>query len=276
MPARNIIFALATSLLLGLPVSTFAAELPVEQDLDMAHLQVQAEQGDADAQFRLGTLYEHGLGVKENHQAALDWLRRAAEQGHVAAQSSLGALYSFDLEDLPADYALARTWLFRAAEQGNARAQYNLGVLYRDALGVERDTPVALKWFLQAAEQGDPVAQYNLGVLYENPGIAQLTNAIKWYRLSATQGFAAAQYNLALIYFNGNGVDADRVLGYALLMLAEANATSNNNGLKTPADEAAQVMQEEQVIAGRALASQLQENLAKAMDSYLDKKKTAL
>lgn len=276
MSVRNFLFALATNLLLGLSSSAIAAELPVEQGLDIAHLQVLAERGDADAQFRLGTLYEHGQGVKEDNQAALDWLHRAAEQGHVAAQSSLGALYSFDLEDLPANYTLARTWLLRAAEQGNARAQYNLGVLYRDALGAERDTPVALKWFQRAADQGDPMAQYNLGVMYENPGIAQLTNAIKWYRLSATQGFAAAQYNLALIYFNGNGVTADRVLGYALLMLAEANSPADNSGLKTPVEEAAEVMQEVQVIAGRALASQLQENLAMAMDGYLGKQKTAL
>ena len=40
-----------------------------------------AEQGHADAQYRLGSMYDQGKGVDEDDQQAVLWYRRAAEQG---------------------------------------------------------------------------------------------------------------------------------------------------------------------------------------------------
>ena len=40
-----------------------------------------AEQGDADAQFNLGTMYGIGLGVPQDFAKAVKWYRKAAEQG---------------------------------------------------------------------------------------------------------------------------------------------------------------------------------------------------
>jgi TPR repeat protein len=164
----------------------------------------------------------------------------------------------------------------RAAEQGDMRAQYNLGVLYRDSLGVERDTPAALAWFQKAAEQGDPQAQYNLGAMYETPGIDRQDLAIHWYRSAAAQGFAAAQFNLGVLYFSGKGVTADPVLGYALLLLADANAPEAGADGQSLSVDAAKSMQKEQVDAGRALSSLLQADFGAALDSYLLSPKTAL
>ncbi len=48
-----------------------------------------AEQGDADAQFLLGGMYEHGQGVTQNSQQAFGWYQKAAEQGDAKAQSFL-------------------------------------------------------------------------------------------------------------------------------------------------------------------------------------------
>ena len=276
MHAQNLLYTLATCLLMTLSFSTAAADAPTAEKIDLVQLQAQAEAGDVAAQFRLGTLYESGeQGLTQDNQQALRWLLKAAEKGYAPAQTSVGSLYLFDLEDLPADYGLARTWLLRAAEQNDARAQYNLGVIYRDAMGVERDTPVVLEWFERAAQQGDVQAQFNLGVLYENPGIDQLDKAHHWYRQAADQGFAAAQFNLAVLYFNGKGVPADPVLGYALLVLAEANAPEGNQGSLAPHEEAAQFMEVEQVMAGKALASQLQKDFSPALEHYLQTTKAA-
>ena len=52
-----------------------------------------AEQGNAEAQNELGTLYEQGLGVPEDYAEAMKWYARAAEQGEAAAQNNLGATY---------------------------------------------------------------------------------------------------------------------------------------------------------------------------------------
>ena len=43
---------------------------------------VSAEAGFADAQFDLGVLYAHGLGVPQDLDRAERWYRRSAEQGN--------------------------------------------------------------------------------------------------------------------------------------------------------------------------------------------------
>ena len=62
-----------------------------------------AEQGDAEAQYRLGRLYTKGLGVPQDYTQAADLYRKAAEQGNAAAQRNLGWLYTKGL-GVPQDY----------------------------------------------------------------------------------------------------------------------------------------------------------------------------
>ena len=51
-----------------------------ESDFDI--LMRGAQQGRAGAQFCVGYMYATGDGVRENHQEAAKWFRKAAEQGH--------------------------------------------------------------------------------------------------------------------------------------------------------------------------------------------------
>ncbi len=44
-----------------------------------------AEQGDANAQFNLGSMYEYGEGVPQDDKEAARWFRLAAEQGYAKA-----------------------------------------------------------------------------------------------------------------------------------------------------------------------------------------------
>ena len=48
-----------------------------------------AEQGDSNAQFQLGEMYEKGRKVRKNEAEAIKWYRRAAYQGHSIAESWL-------------------------------------------------------------------------------------------------------------------------------------------------------------------------------------------
>lgn len=72
-----------------------------------------AEDGDADAQTRVGEIYERGLGGEPNYEAAAEWYRRAAEQGNTRAQFNLGTLYERGL-GVPADRLEALNWYRRA------------------------------------------------------------------------------------------------------------------------------------------------------------------
>ena len=52
-----------------------------------------AEQGDANAQYVLGSMYDNGYGVIENDKKAVKWYRLAADQGDASAQYNLGNMY---------------------------------------------------------------------------------------------------------------------------------------------------------------------------------------
>ena len=44
------------------------------------------EVGAPNAQYIIGEMYYHGLGVKEDYAEAAIWFRKAAKQGHVRAR----------------------------------------------------------------------------------------------------------------------------------------------------------------------------------------------
>jgi TPR repeat protein len=77
-----------------------------------------AEQGNANAQFNLGLMYDNGLGVPQDDKTAVKWYRLAAEQGITAAQGNLGAMYAVGTGVLK-DHVYAHMWGNIAATNGN-------------------------------------------------------------------------------------------------------------------------------------------------------------
>ena len=117
-----------------------------------------AEQGDADAQFNLGVMYDNGRSVPKDPLEAVRLYRLAAEQGHASAQYYLGIVYSGG-QDVPEDDAEAVRWYRLAAEQGLAGAQLQLGFRYFFGEGVGEDNVLAYMWINLAAAQGQEDAQ---------------------------------------------------------------------------------------------------------------------
>jgi uncharacterized protein len=104
-----------------------------------------AENGDAGAQYFLGSLYVEGKGVERNDATAFMWFQRAAIQGDAAAQYNVGASYAGGMGIQKSDVDAAK-WFRRAADQGVVFAQLNLGLLYAAGNGVPQDSVEALKW----------------------------------------------------------------------------------------------------------------------------------
>jgi hypothetical protein len=147
-----------------------------------------AEQGDANAQARLGDIYYQGQGVPQDYAEAARWLRQAADQGDVRAQFGLGILY-YKGQGVQQDYAEAARWYRKAADQGQADAQCYLGSLYAVGQGVTQDYAEAVRWYRKAADQGQIDAQKTLGLMYER-GLGVLPDraeAALWYRKAAGQ-----------------------------------------------------------------------------------------
>lgn len=77
------------------------------------------------------------------------WLPRA-KGGDPEAQLNVGEIYEKGLGLAP-DYQAAALWYRKAAAAGNTQAQINLGHLYERGLGVERDPQQALAWYRKAS-----------------------------------------------------------------------------------------------------------------------------
>lgn len=73
-----------------------------------------AQEGDAEAQTLVGEIYEKGLGIQPDYQAAAVWYQKAADQNFARAQINLGQLYEKGL-GVPADLVAAMSWYRRAS-----------------------------------------------------------------------------------------------------------------------------------------------------------------
>jgi uncharacterized protein len=77
-----------------------------------------AEQGDAQAQFMLGVMYDTGHAGPQDYAEAVKWYRMAAEQGHAYATHGLGFMY-YKGQGVLQDNVLAHMWANLGAANGN-------------------------------------------------------------------------------------------------------------------------------------------------------------
>lgn len=101
-----------------------------------------------DCQLRGG---EYVLDEPPSYQAALRIWQEAANQGDAEAQYYTGEIYEKGLAGEQPDYQLAAAWYQKAASQGYKRAAVNLGRLYEQGLGVKQDEAEAVRLYQQAA-----------------------------------------------------------------------------------------------------------------------------
>lgn len=104
-------------------------------------LDAAARRGDAEAQMLLAL--GHLAPGSRDAAAALPWLHRAAQQGHADAQYRLGQLIEAG-EGTRREPAWAAVWIHRAAERGHAPAHFAMALLQIAAEGTARDEAEAL------------------------------------------------------------------------------------------------------------------------------------
>ncbi|MGI8569409.1 MAG: hypothetical protein ACR2KT_10230 [Methylocella sp.] len=132
-----------------------------------------AEAGDAAAQFDLAVRYAEGGAGPRNFELAAQWYEKAAQQGLAVAEYRLGSLYEKGLgvgkdmqraKDLyqraaaeggKPNYTSAALWLGQAAEYGIRDSQYNLAVLLGRGLGLPKDLVKSYTWCAIVAATGD-------------------------------------------------------------------------------------------------------------------------
>lgn len=203
---RSLVLVLATAWSFSIAVEGAQGNGPQDESAITAlqELRRAAEQGDPEAQFKLGAGHADSLGDAE----AVTWLRAAAGQGHLVAQVTLASRYEGGI-GVPRDYRRATSWYRLAAEQEvadppagpdtlervmilqmQAIAQYQLGGLYMKGLGVQENLMEAARWYRRAADHGVVPAQVMIGAMYaDGRGMPQdYVQAHMWFNLAAARG----------------------------------------------------------------------------------------
>jgi|GEM_PF-7094554 len=172
-------------------------------------LLAKANQGDADAQFKLAREYD-----TEGEKHA-EWIRKAAENGHAKAQWRWGDLLQWGDCGVTKDIDEAVKWYRKSADKGYKRAQFSLAECYfrGHITGVSPGEAfeLALDWMKKAAttdEGGEGLneAQYCLAIYYAN-GATQTgegkddKKSDGWFAIAANNGNATAQSKIGNDYF---------------------------------------------------------------------------
>lgn len=167
-------------------------------------------QKDAENNLKLALEYIYEKNEEKNFKDFIILCKKSALQGNVEAQFILGILYQSGIEglegyfgvDMPnhkkygkIDLEKSLYWFEMASKKGSSKAQYTLGYIYEQGLGVEIDYKKAVEFYKKSALQGDPIGQCNLGYMYEKGlGIeVDLKKAVLWYEKSALQGDEVAK-----------------------------------------------------------------------------------
>lgn len=142
-------------------------QLKSKEDLanerELPNLRTLAEQGNVDAQYRLGTIYSENWLVKLDEKEAYKWHSLAAAQGN-----TLSERYVENRKDREQKQKVHYQMVVRKlAENGNPLSQTELAKAYEEGKpGIEIDLVEAVKWYRKAAAGGDIRAQIKLSSFY--------------------------------------------------------------------------------------------------------------
>jgi TPR repeat protein len=147
-----------------------------------------ANNGDTDLQYQLGKIFEE-MGSEFELMQAKEWYSKAANCSHGPSLFRLGRLFEQGI-GVEQDYKKAIELYEKSAKTGNNNALCALGAIYQHGKGVNLDISTSVSYYLMAAENGDNKAQFNLGTLCERGEIeyGDVFELFKWFSLTASQG----------------------------------------------------------------------------------------
>lgn len=119
-------------------------------------------------------------------QTGIDEIKQMAEQGDAKAQAKYGSIYflgdkfklkpnarfktrkkyeaiSYLLEGISKSDEKAADWMLKAAEQGYVDAEVFMAAMYDRGMGVKQSESEATKWYKKASKQGNEMAEAVLG-----------------------------------------------------------------------------------------------------------------
>lgn len=183
-----------------------------------------AQNGDPDASFWLGSSYMNGEGVTCNYTEAIKWLKKAADNKMPLAYNQLGHCY-YRLEN----YQEAIVWYKKAIDDmyfySNRTLSNTTCCLLGSCYYHLKNYPEAIIWLKKAIENGDTDSYFWLGRCYSVQQNYQ--EAIIWYKKAVENGdtnlygylgecyFQQQNYQEAITWLKKAAANGDmRVCGY--------------------------------------------------------------
>lgn len=209
-----------------------AMQLRLQGDFDevLQELKQMAEQGFEKAQWRLGFMYERGLGVDVDYAEALNWYSKALKQGSGEALARIGFMYERGL-GVTQDYDKAAEYYQQALPAGSGFGIAQLGYLYFIGKGVKRDYEKAVAYYRMAADKNNGLGMARLGQAYAKGVVVSqdYSQAAQLFRLAAERGNGLGMAHLGDLYLDGDGVAKDE--REALRLFNAATLQTNPHGI---------------------------------------------
>lgn len=231
----------------------------------MSTWQQQAEQGDADAAWKLAAHYlqkpiaypekafywaakadkagsadgavlhgvccYEGIGTERNETKAAECFMRAAQRGNTRVLKGLACLYA-EGSCVPKDVAKAKEMLtgYLKAYPDDGEAYFTLAAVMNETASTCEETAAVFRTLKKAADSGVKEAYAPMANAYYN-GIGVEKNveaAVEYTRKAADAGEADGLVSLAAFYYRGTGVDKDIEKARSLCREAIEKAPDNS------------------------------------------------
>jgi TPR repeat protein len=167
------------------------------------------------AQYFLGMIYYHGLGVPKDAEKAFRFMSISYEGKNLNASYYLGMMYlkGFGTKKIPNK---AMMHLKEAANTvGDSRAELQVGLMYLRGEGLlAPDEEKAFKWVEKAALHSNVEAKFILGQMYRT-GCGcdvEMASAFRHLESAAKKGHKGAQILLGNMYLKGEGVRSNKAM----------------------------------------------------------------
>ncbi|KAG0250202.1 hypothetical protein DFQ27_009512, partial [Actinomortierella ambigua] len=185
---------------------------PIVEELELMVTSVDqllddAQNGVAEAQYKLGRKYIQALGVEPDFEEGMRLLEQAADHGHAEAlfRSALTTILWINTPD--ADERMVESWLQRASDDGHVLANTLLQVLRLKGSTDDEKVKDDVVKVLEAREAGgDGVASIFLGLFCEGRSVTvDLARAAKLYIHASSRWFPGGHFMLAKLFYDGRG-----------------------------------------------------------------------
>lgn len=195
----------------------------LEDDYDVESEYISAEEGDSNAQYKLGKDIFYGIKSEQDTEEGLEYLISSAEQGNNYAQYLI-AKELLSGEHIEQDIDRAIEMLEELSDRGFTVADYRLGKLYYDGELVPKDLLSARRYLSNASDDGNRLADYLIGKMYLDK--KNYYNAMLYLERSASDGNQYAQYLLGKMLLQ-NG-EVEKAILYLTMASLQGNKYATN------------------------------------------------